>query len=327
MRLTRPGDSKRSALRGLMAAAAAMLFVSGCANGPVIIPPSEQPLTKESLMLLGKKGMETSAPIYVRIFKEESELEVWKARSDGRFYHFKTYPICSWSGELGPKLATGDRQAPEGFYTINPKQMKPDSGYYLAFNLGFPNAYDKSQGRTGQFVMIHGKCKSAGCYAMTDALVEEIYALARDALRGGQPNFQVHAFPFRMTDEKLARYKTHKWFSFWKTLKEGYDAFEVTRVPPNVVVCERKYVVNVMSPAFGDIDPEGRCPRFERPSFTPFSAIPAEQKLASERVYVGGPKTRSAAGVEPTDAFNAPVATGMSRMPAPERASALGLRQ
>ena len=137
-------------------------------------------------MLLGKKGMETHTPIFIRIFKEESELEIWKARYDGRYYHFKTYPICNWSGELGPKQKEGDKQAPEGFYSVTQQQLNPNSSYYLAFNLGFPNAYDKAKNRTGKFLMIHGKCKSAGCYAMTDALVEEIYALGRDALRGGQ---------------------------------------------------------------------------------------------------------------------------------------------
>ncbi len=138
------------------------------------------------------------------------ELEVWKQRDDGRFYHFKTYPICNWSGDLGPKTRYGDRQAPEGFYTITREQMNPDSKYHLAFNLGYPNAYDRSQQRTGDFLMIHGKCKSAGCYAMTDALIEEIYAMARESFIGGHDSFQVHAFPFRMTDENMARYANHE---------------------------------------------------------------------------------------------------------------------
>ena len=158
------------------------------------------------MMLLGKKGMDPQAPIFVRIFKEESELEIWKLRDDGRFYHFKTYPICNWSGELGPKIKQGDRQAPEGFYTVSREQMNPNSKYHLAFNLGYPNAYDQRARRTGEFLMIHGKCKSAGCYAMTDALIEEIYALARESFLGGNDSFEVHAFPFRMTEANMARY-------------------------------------------------------------------------------------------------------------------------
>jgi murein L,D-transpeptidase YafK len=274
------------------------LALAACSSAPEI-PAAEQPLAKESVMLLGKKGMDAGSPIFVRIFKEESELEVWKARADGRFYHFKTYPICNWSGDLGPKLQQGDKQAPEGFYAIGPEQMKPDSQFHLAFNMGYPNAYDKSQGRTGQYLMVHGKCKSAGCYAMTDALVEEIYALAREAFKGGQPSFQVHAFPFRMTDEKLARYRRHKWFGFWQTMKEGYDYFEVNRVPPAVAVCERRYVVNVVLPASGRINPEGRCPRFQRPMLEPFAPRPEEQQIASERIVVPGPKARDIASIAP----------------------------
>ena len=159
-------------------------------------------------MLLGKKGMDPQAPIFIRIFKEESELEIWKLKSDGRFYHFKTYPICNWSGEIGPKLKEGDRQAPEGFYSVSREQMNPNSKYHLAMNLGFPNAYDKAHGRTGEFLMIHGKCKSAGCYAMTDALMEEIYAIARNSFLGGNDTFEVHAFPFRMTEANMARRST-----------------------------------------------------------------------------------------------------------------------
>ena len=121
--------------------------------------------------MLGKKGMKLETPLFVRVFKEESELEVWKQRDDGRFYHFKTYPICNWSGTLGPKIQQGDMQAPEGFYSVPQSQMNPNSQYHLAFNLGYPNSYDRANRRTGEFLMIHGKCKSAGCYAMTDALI------------------------------------------------------------------------------------------------------------------------------------------------------------
>jgi murein L,D-transpeptidase YafK len=125
--------------------------------------------------------------VYVRIFKDESELEIWKQRDDGRFHHFKTYPICNWSGELGPKLATGDKQAPEGFYTITPVLMNPNSKYYLSFNLGYPNAFDKAHGRTGDSVMVHGKCRSAGCYAMTDALRRDRRVLQFILWRDGRP--------------------------------------------------------------------------------------------------------------------------------------------
>jgi murein L,D-transpeptidase YafK len=277
---------------------AAALALGSCASGPEIVAPHLRPLPKESMMLLGKKGMDAQAPIFVRIFKEDSELEVWKQRDDGRYYHFKTYPVCNWSGELGPKVQQGDRQAPEGFYTITREQMNPDSKYHLAMNLGYPNAYDRSHRRTGEFLMIHGKCKSAGCYAMTDALMEEIYAMARESFLGGHDSFQVHAFPFRMTDENMARYASHEAYPFWRTLKEGYDYFELTRQVPAVAVCSRRYHVNVAfrgSPA--RIDPEGACPVFVRPRPDPFRPKPGEQ-IADQRVIVPGPKMRGFASYD-----------------------------
>ncbi|WP_291173979.1 murein L,D-transpeptidase family protein [Hyphomicrobium sp.] len=331
MRLNILADSFISRLKLALATGLACFLLAACSSAPELLPPSEQPLTAETVSLLGKKGMNTGAPIFIRVFKEESELEVWKMRDDGRFYHFKTYPICNWSGELGPKLKNGDKQAPEGFYTISENQMNPNSKYYLAFNLGYPNAYDRAHGRTGEALMIHGKCKSAGCYAMTDALAEEIYALARDAFRSGQTSFEVHAFPFRMTQEKLDRFKKHKWYAFWKTLKEGYDFFEANRIPPAVAVCERRYVVNAVLTAPQAVDPNGRCPRFLRPQLQPFSPRPAEWQLASERVTVPGPKTREATEVLATTVKSQEVytaTTGFGSVPTlsgmPPGASALG---
>lgn len=278
--------------------AAASALIAACSQAPTI-PASEQPLSKDTLSMLGRKGMDVSAPIFVRIFKEESELEVWKLRNDGRYYHFKTYPICNWSGKLGPKMRQGDKQAPEGFYSITTNQLNPNSKFHLAFNLGYPNAYDKSKYRTGQYLMVHGDCKSAGCYAMTDALIEEIYALSREALRGGQRKFDVHAFPFRMTDEKLARHRKSKWHRFWRTMKRGYDYFEVHRIPPTVAVCERRYIVDVVLPEGRSVNPTGRCPRFKRQQLSPFAPHPEEMQIAAERITVPGPKMRQFATTTP----------------------------
>ena len=275
MQTTEPYRRANSGVAGVRAALIALTLslMAACSSSvPVIPPASEVPLSKEALALLGKKGMQAGSPIFVRIFKEESELEIWKQRDDGRFYHFKTYPICNWSGEIGPKLVQGDRQAPEGFYTITPTLMNPNSKFYLSFNLGYPNSYDRSYGRTGDFVMVHGKCRSAGCYAMTDALMEEIYGLTRESLKAGHPSFEVHAMPFRMTDERMASLKNHKWYPFWKTLKQGYDHFEKHRIPPTIAVCERRYVVNVESP--GRLDPAGYCPPFRRPVIANFTPLP-----------------------------------------------------
>lgn len=281
-----PGSLAGYLLRAGIGLAAACLMAS-CAK--VELAPHLRPLSNETMMLLGKKGMDPQSPIFIRIFKEESELEVWKQRGDGRFYHFKTYPICNWSGDLGPKLEYGDRQAPEGFYTITRDQMNPNSHYHLALNLGYPNAYDKAHRRTGDYLMVHGKCKSAGCYAMTDALMEEIYALARESFLGGNDSFQVHAFPFRMTDANMARHKGHPAYAFWKTLKESYDYFELTRQLPVIGVCNRNYVVNVALTDVARMKPDAACPALHRPKPSPFTAPPGQQ-VAEQRIVVPGPK-------------------------------------
>jgi murein L,D-transpeptidase YafK len=281
--------------RQLLTVAAVAGTVSACAT--MEMPPAHlMPLPKETVALLGKKHMQVQAPIFIRIYKEESELEVWKLRDDGRFYHLKTFPICNWSGHLGPKVHQGDGQAPEGFYTITKEQMNPNSAYHLAFNLGFPNPYDKANKRTGDFLMIHGGCGSSGCYAMTDALMEELYALVREAFNGGQTVVYVHAFPFRMTKANMASHANSKWRGFWRTLKEGYDYFELTRQVPTVAVCNRHYVVNVRV-AHGDpskLDPAGACPAFQHPKPSPFTPRPGEQFAAEERVVVPGERLRTA---------------------------------
>jgi murein L,D-transpeptidase YafK len=313
------GSRIRARLCAALPAIAGACALAACGISPQI-PPAEQPLSKDTMMLLGRKGMDQGSPIFVRIFKEESELEVWKARDDGRFYHFKTYPICNWSGDVGPKVELGDRQAPEGFYQVSETQMNPNSQYYLAFNLGYPNAYDRSLRRTGSSLMVHGNCKSAGCYAMTDALMEEIYALAREAIKGGQESFEVHAFPFRMTDENMAHHRANGNYAFWRTLKQGYDFFEKYRLPPTVAVCERRYVVNVRLPERVSLRPDGACPRFSRPVFEPFVPKPEEQHVAEERITVPGPKMREVASASPPE----PAAVALPAEPALGQSYGLG---
>lgn len=191
---------------------------------------------------LAAHGLEAGDPVFIRIFKRESELELWM-RSDGRFVHFATYPICRWSGGLGPKLKTGDRQSPEGFYAVGQGQLNPASRWHRAFNLGFPNAHDRALGRTGSYLMVHGGCGSVGCYAMTNPVIDEIWRLTTAALDAGQDRFAVHVFPFRMTDDNLRWRTGGQWARFWRDLKAGYDHFEASHVPPRVNVCRGRYVV------------------------------------------------------------------------------------
>lgn len=184
--------------------------------------------------------------VFLRIFKQENVLELWtQIPSSRKFELYKTYEVCTWSGSLGPKLKEGDGQSPEGFYKVSKSQLKPDSSYHRAFNIGFPNEYDRANGRTGSFIMVHGDCVSIGCYAMTDRYIEEIYHLVENALEGGQKNFAIHIFPFRMSIGNMDKHKDNKWSSFWKNLKEGYDLFEKYHIPPKVSVEEKSYKLSM----------------------------------------------------------------------------------
>ncbi len=192
---------------------------------------------------LAGRDLKPGMPVFIRIFKQTSELELWMKGQDG-WELFRTITVCRWSGRLGPKLKQGDKQAPEGFYTVTRAQLNPNSRHHLSFNLGFPNRFDRSLGRTGSFLMVHGGCTSAGCYAIRDHEVEVVYRLVEAALKSGQKKVDVHAFPFRLTSAALARHKGHRWHQFWTMLKPGYDAFERERRVPSVKVADKSYVVN-----------------------------------------------------------------------------------
>jgi murein L,D-transpeptidase YafK len=225
-----------------------------------MVPKAQRQVPAKLLLKMKAKSMRQGAPILVRIFKEENTLEVWKKKTNGRFGLLKSYEICKWSGKFGPKFKEGDRQAPEGFYTVNPYQMNPKSSYYLSFNMGFPNKYDRAHGRTGSNLMVHGACSSAGCYSMTDDRVAEIYALARDAFKGGQKAFQIQAYPFHLTPENMFRHRDSSNFEFWKMLKVGYDQFEITKRPPLVEVCGGKYRFNVKAETGRKFSSRASCP-------------------------------------------------------------------
>lgn len=191
-----------------------------------------EPSLKQELITA---GFALGDPAYIRIFKEERELELWlKPRDSTHFKLWKTWPIVAMSGKLGPKLKEGDQQAPEGIYTVNAKSMNPQSDYHLSFNIGYPNEFDKALGRTGSFIMVHGKNMSIGCLAMSNPVIEPIYLVVEDALGHGQPSVPIHLFPFRMTDERMAQAEAEQspWLAFWKNLREGYTRFEQAQIPP-----------------------------------------------------------------------------------------------
>jgi murein L,D-transpeptidase YafK len=257
----------RFGARGLRTAlflATAGLALAACQDGSLNNSKSLQPIPASTVALMEQKGSNKSAPILIRAYKKEAELEIWKMRADGSYTHLKTYPMCRWSGQLGPKKREGDRQVPEGFYTVTPGQMNPNSQYYLAFNVGYPNALDRAKGYTGGAIMVHGACASAGCFSMTDEQMGEIYAIAREAFAGGQRAIQMQTMPFRMTAENLAKHRLDPNMSFWREIKEGYDHFEVTKREPQVAFCGRRYVFNA-SPAEGArMDANAACPPLQQ---------------------------------------------------------------
>jgi len=181
--------------------------------------------------------------IFLQIFKKENILEVWiKPRGEREYKLLKIYPICYFSGKLGPKLKEGDGQSPEGFYKVYKGSLNPNSSYHLSFNLGFPNRYDRAHHRTGSYLMVHGECASVGCYAMGNANIEDIYKLVESHLDKHKGYVLVATYPFRLNSKNLARYKSNRWYNFWQNLKEGYDYFQKHKTPPHVKVKSRKYI-------------------------------------------------------------------------------------
>lgn len=299
-----------SLVRALLAsvALAVSVLLAGCDTDQVSLATNakaNQPVSPKLVAAMGEKDMDLQSPILIRLFKQEAELEIWKQTRNGQFALLKTYPICRWSGDLGPKVREGDRQAPEGFYSINPSQMNPQSAYYLSFNTGFPNAFDKALGRTGSQLMVHGDCSSRGCYAMTDEQIAEIYSLGRESFFGGQKAFQFQAYPFRMTPVNMARHRNNPNMAFWKMIKEGYDHFEVTRQEPKVDFCEKKYVFDAAKAPDAKRDPvfdaSAKCPAYVIPEDIASAVRQKEQRDEAEYaklVSKGTPVARMNTGID-----------------------------
>jgi murein L,D-transpeptidase YafK len=265
--------------RALFVATALTLSPAALASGD----KSMAPIPGATLALMKAKGVSPASPILIRAYKKEAEMEVWKQGKDGRYVLLKTFPICRWSGQLGPKTTLGDRQTPEGFYAIGPAQMNPNSSYYLSFDIGYPNAFDQARGGSGSYLMVHGTCSSAGCFAMTDKGIGEIYALAREAFAGGQPAFQFQSYPFRMTAENMAKYRLDANIGFWRQLKEGADRFEATREELAVGVSAGRYVFGASNP---DREALAQARRAEEDAR--IAALVAQGKPAMRTAYADG---------------------------------------
>jgi murein L,D-transpeptidase YafK len=300
----------RSLIRALITsvALAAGGVLAGCNSDEISLATNakaNQPVSPKLIAEMVEKDMDLQSPMLVRLFKQEAELEVWKQDRSGRFALLKTYPICRWSGDLGPKVREGDRQAPEGFYSITPGQMNPQSAYYLSFNTGYPNAYDRSLGHTGSELMVHGDCSSRGCYAMTDEQIAEIYSLGRESFFGGQRAFQFQAYPFRMTPINMAKHRNNPNMPFWRMIKEGYDHFEVTRQEPKVDFCEKKYVFDAVKAPNAKRDPvfeaSAKCPAYVVPDEVADAVREKQQEEQAETAKLiarGTPVARINTGID-----------------------------
>lgn len=273
---------------------------------------ASQPLKQSTLSRLKTMGSAPGEATVMRIFKETSELEVWKRTASGSYKLFNTYEICAWSGGLGPKIKEGDRQAPEGFYTITPALMNPYSSYYLSFDTGYPNKFDRAHGRTGSNLMIHGDCSSRGCYSITDEAIAEVYGLIRETFKGGHKSVQLQIFPFRMTPQNMARHADSPHMSFWQNIKEGYDRFEIAKAPPEWDVCEKQYVFDV--PRNGQaLAAAGACPAGPRGSEMMVAALAKKQSddlaaMQSEVAAIAARKAAAKAAAEAKAAEEAAVA-------------------
>jgi murein L,D-transpeptidase YafK len=241
--------------------------------------------TTELQKRLAAKGVPLGVPIMIRIFKQETLLEVWVDKGE-RFERFATYEICNWSGKLGPKLTEGDRQSPEGLYSIGVEQLHRVGRWRRSLDIGYPNTFDRAHGRTGSFILVHGGCSTIGCFAMTNPIMEEIFALSEAALHNGQERIQVHVFPFRMTQANLDAHAKSPWRGFWANLKDAFDAFERTHVPPQVSVCGDRYLVG-QSPDPGlcvaNVSEASVAPATARPRYTRYARLVRRGRIVASR--------------------------------------------
>jgi murein L,D-transpeptidase YafK len=222
------------------------LTLSGCSIVYDRADPRRGLAPQSTALINASESVDTKAtsPVLIRIFKQSNELELWRKNSKGYYVLVNTFTVCAYSGDLGPKKKQGDRQAPEGFYTIGASQLNYHSIRFLSLDTGFPNAYDRSHKSTGSSLMIHGGCDSAGCYAIEDAPMQDLFAAVRDALHAGQKSVQLHVYPFRMSAINMLVNQDNQHDDFWHQLKQGYDKFDLTRQELNVTVVNKRYIIN-----------------------------------------------------------------------------------
>jgi murein L,D-transpeptidase YafK len=241
---------------------------------------------------LAAKGFALGAPAFIRVFKENSTLELWLWRN-GRFHPFRSYRICKWSGELGPKLTEGDRQSPEGVYFISGRDLIVNARWHRALNLGYPNSRDKALGLTGSGILIHGKCSSIGCFALTDPVVEDVYDVIAAALDAGQPRITVQVFPFPMTQANLDSHAGAEWHDFWTRLKRGHDLFLRDGLPPRTFVCLGEYAFQSRRARRVSLAGNRTCTPLRKPAVTVVAAAGARLPGRAERAQTPQERART----------------------------------
>ncbi|MBL7776905.1 MAG: L,D-transpeptidase family protein [Chitinophagales bacterium] len=204
---------------------------------------------KEELIKMrcrSKDVAEEFGNMFIRVFKQEAQMEVWVRNSFGNYILFNSYKVYAMSGTLGPKRQQGDAQVPEGFYHIN--EFNPYSNYLLSLGINYPNESDmklSAAPKKGGSIFIHGGQVSAGCMAMSDYYIEDIYLCAVKARNQGQEKIPVHVFPFRMTTQNtynaLTKPENKAHAKLWANLQQGYLFFEQNKRVPDVYVSAEGY--------------------------------------------------------------------------------------
>lgn len=104
----------------------------------------------------------------------------------------KAYDIGLGFQPIGHKLYEGDGRTPEGIYFID--RLNPNSQYHLSLGISYPDPTDKARAmmlgqHPGGDIMIHGRGPygikqnardwTAGCIAVNDDEIEEIFAMVK----------------------------------------------------------------------------------------------------------------------------------------------------
>ncbi len=274
---------------------ASAAFSPVLANQPALSGPSSGLAEAFS-----RKHLKLGSPVLIRIYKQSSELELWVLRGP-RFVLLNVYPICRWSGRLGPKLQAGDRQSPEGVYTITAAGLIVNDRWHRAMNINYPNRYDRVNSRTGSGILIHGRCRSIGCFALSDANVEEVYEAVRSALAAGQRQVQVVALPLRFRNKSVEAPPDLP--GFWQDLSREEALFHRDRVPAPAWLCGGRYVFEDRLAHGGKTMPESSldCSPLNRP-VSPAEAAAMAPHIPNGVVFAGPARTTMPWSAQPTAA-------------------------